>query len=51
MDYRFLKSMEDTFIRLYVRFLKLFYFLTEGSVRDVKVARIRANQKGGYAYK
>ena len=35
-DYRFLKSMEDTFIRLYVWFLKLFYFLAEGSVADVK---------------
>ena len=38
MDYRFLKSMEDTFIRLYVWFLKLFYFLAEGSVADVKAA-------------
>lgn len=37
-DYRFLKSMEDTFIRLYVLFLNLFYFLAEGSVADVETA-------------
>lgn len=45
-DYRFLKSMEDTFIRLYVLFLNLFYFLAEGSVADVKAARVRADLKG-----
>ena len=50
-DYRFLKSMEDTFIRLYVLFLNLFYFLAEGSVAEVKAAQIWANQKGGYAHK
>lgn len=37
-DYRFLKSMEDTFIRLYVLFSNLFYFLAEGSVAEVKTA-------------
>lgn len=38
--------MEDTFIRLYVLFLNLFYFLAEGSVADVKAARVRADLKG-----
>ena len=45
-DYRFLKSKEDTLIRVNFQFV-----LSGGSVMDVKVARIRADKKGGYAHK
>lgn len=37
-----------TLIRVIVEFI---LFLAEGSIGDVKAARIRANKKGGYAYK
>jgi len=30
---------------------EIILFLAEGSIGDVKAARIRANQKGGYAHK
>ena len=36
MDYVFLKSMEDTFIHLYVYFLDLFYFLQKGVLEMLK---------------
>lgn len=35
-DYVFLKSMEDTFIPLYVYFLDLFYFLQKGVLEMLK---------------
>lgn len=45
--YRFLKSMGNTFIRLIFEFV---LFLAGGSGADVKVTRIRADKKGGYAH-